>query len=211
MTEHFFDVPKDYSNPDNGTIQVFARSVRKHDIPIVADESKEKGQEKEQLPWMCYLQGGPGHKCAPGQQYPWTQSFLDRGYQMLYLDHGLRQREIQDSTNLFRVSLDSSLGDNETQEFSRGYPKGAHRRIQLHAVLSEHGEGLSEVVDMVSHARAFDHHVINVGLHVLADLVGEDLIDHPLVDGSGILQPEGHYFVIVSPPVSDEGYLLFVF
>ena len=86
MTEHFFDVPKDYSNPDNGTIQVFARSVRKHDIPIVADESKEKGQEKEQLPWMCYLQGGPGHKCAPGQQYPWTQSFLDRGYQMLYLD-----------------------------------------------------------------------------------------------------------------------------
>ena len=48
VTEHFFDVPKDYSKPDGGTIRVFARSVRKHDLPIIPESSKEK----EQLPWM---------------------------------------------------------------------------------------------------------------------------------------------------------------
>jgi hypothetical protein len=52
ITEHLFDVPKDYSKPDAGTLRIFARSVRKHDTPIVPETSKEK----EQLPWMCCKQ-----------------------------------------------------------------------------------------------------------------------------------------------------------
>ena len=113
--------------------------------------------------------------------------------------------------DLFQVGLDSSVGDDKTQEFVGGYPKGTLRRIQLHAVLSERSEGPSKVVDMVSHARDFDHHVINVGLHVLADLASEDLIDHPLISSFGILQPEGHYFITVGPSIGDEGYLVFIF
>ncbi|KAK5126376.1 hypothetical protein LTR85_010612 [Meristemomyces frigidus] len=82
ITEHFFDVPKDYSKPQGGTIRVFARSVKKHDTSVVPETSKDK----EQLPWMCYLQGGPGMECRSPQSYPWTQTVLDRGYQLLYLD-----------------------------------------------------------------------------------------------------------------------------
>ena len=41
--------------------------------------------------------------------------------------------------------------------------------------------------------------------------MSEDLIDHPLIGDSGILQPEGHYLITVSPSVNDEGYLLFIF
>jgi hypothetical protein len=47
VTEHFFDVPKDYSKPDGGTIRVFGRSVKKNETPIVPETSKEK----KQLPW----------------------------------------------------------------------------------------------------------------------------------------------------------------
>ncbi|KAK3703517.1 hypothetical protein LTR37_014364 [Vermiconidia calcicola] len=47
VTEHFFDVPKDYSKPDGGTIRVFARSVQKNEIPIVPESTKDK----DQLPW----------------------------------------------------------------------------------------------------------------------------------------------------------------
>ena len=47
MTEHFFDVPKDYSKPDGATIRVFARSVKRNETPIVPETSKEK----QQLPW----------------------------------------------------------------------------------------------------------------------------------------------------------------
>ncbi|EMD00106.1 hypothetical protein BAUCODRAFT_63307 [Baudoinia panamericana UAMH 10762] len=82
VTEHFFDVPKDYNHPSSGTLRIFARSVRKHDLGIVKDASPEK----DQLPWMCWLQGGPGMECRAPQQYPWTHPVLDRGYQMLYLD-----------------------------------------------------------------------------------------------------------------------------
>ncbi|KAK3073510.1 hypothetical protein LTR53_004849 [Teratosphaeriaceae sp. CCFEE 6253] len=84
ITEHFFDVPKDYAKPDSGQIRVFARSVRKSDKPIVPETSKDK--DKEQLPWLCYLQGGPGMACRAPQNYNFTPQLLDRGYQLLYLD-----------------------------------------------------------------------------------------------------------------------------
>ncbi|KAK5721536.1 hypothetical protein LTR15_006125 [Elasticomyces elasticus] len=106
VTEHFFDVPKDYSKPDGGTIRVFARSVRKRDTAIVPETSKDK----EQLPWMCYLQGGPGMSCRAPQNYNFTQTILDRGYQLLYMD----QRGTGMSTPVTASTL-GMRGGNETQ------------------------------------------------------------------------------------------------
>jgi pimeloyl-ACP methyl ester carboxylesterase len=48
--DHVFTVPLDHSAPHGPTIQVFAREV-------VA-----RGREAERLPWLLYLQGGPGGK-----------------------------------------------------------------------------------------------------------------------------------------------------
>lgn len=106
MTEHFFDVPKDYSKPDAGTIRVFARSARKHESPIVPDTSKDK----QQLPLMCYLQGGPGFGCGPPQHNPLTQTILDKGYELLYLD----QRGTGLSTPITASTL-QMRGDNAVQ------------------------------------------------------------------------------------------------
>ncbi|KAK5114290.1 hypothetical protein LTR62_002541 [Meristemomyces frigidus] len=92
ITEHFFDVPKDYSKPDGGTIRIFARSVKKQETPVVPDTAKDKDQLPWQgilettLYWMCYLQGGPGMNCRSPPNYSFTQPVLERGYQMLYLD-----------------------------------------------------------------------------------------------------------------------------
>lgn len=107
VTEHFFDVPKDYHNPTSGTIRLFARSVRKHETPI---EPSEDAAKKPDLPWMVYLNGGPGHPCRPPNAYPWTQTILDRGYQMLYLD----QRGTGLSTPVTATTL-GLRGYNETQ------------------------------------------------------------------------------------------------
>ncbi|TKA22389.1 hypothetical protein B0A50_08271 [Salinomyces thailandicus] len=82
VTEHLFDCVKDYRKPEDGTIRIFARSVKKHETPIVA----EKPKDNEQPPWMLYLQGGPGMYCRSPQHYPWTQTILEKGYQMLFLD-----------------------------------------------------------------------------------------------------------------------------
>jgi pimeloyl-ACP methyl ester carboxylesterase len=38
------------------------------------------------LPWLVYLQGGPGFGCAAPQHIPLTDVVLARGYQILYLD-----------------------------------------------------------------------------------------------------------------------------
>ncbi|KAL3418987.1 Proline iminopeptidase 1 [Phlyctema vagabunda] len=85
VSELRFEVPKDYSNPSAGTIQVFARSVTRHESPTVP-LSGEEAQSKSQKPWFVYLQGGPGSGCPPPQNYPLTNAVLEKGYQMLYMD-----------------------------------------------------------------------------------------------------------------------------
>ncbi|KAI9877428.1 MAG: hypothetical protein M1830_003913 [Pleopsidium flavum] len=81
VSELFFDVPKDYSKPGDGSLRIFARSVERVEKP--ADGGKE---EKKHLPWFVYLQGGPGMSCSPPQEYPWINPVLEKGYQMLFLD-----------------------------------------------------------------------------------------------------------------------------
>ena len=81
MSELFLEVPKDYSNPANGTLRLFARSVERFTNPVDASKPDFK-----QLPWFLYLQGGPGMSCKGPQEYAWTDFLLDRGYQVLFLD-----------------------------------------------------------------------------------------------------------------------------
>jgi len=48
LTDHVVEVPLDHASPDGRTIEVFAREV-------VAP-----GRERDDLPWLLFLQGGPG-------------------------------------------------------------------------------------------------------------------------------------------------------
>lgn len=85
VSELLFEVPKDYANPSHGTLQLFARSVTRHEkpaAPLTDDEARKKAQK----PWFVYLQGGPGCSCAAPQDSYITNTVLDKGYQMLYLD-----------------------------------------------------------------------------------------------------------------------------
>jgi len=74
LTDHVFAVPLDHSRPDGEQIEVFAREV------VAAD------RQDADLPWLLFLQGGPGH----GAQRPaGRESWLDRAlgdYRVLLLD-----------------------------------------------------------------------------------------------------------------------------
>ncbi|TVY43534.1 Proline iminopeptidase [Lachnellula occidentalis] len=85
VSELIFEVPKDYTNPERGTIQLFARSVIRQEKPATVP-SEEDIRKKAQKPYFVYLQGGPGFGCPPPQNSWITNAILDRGYQMLYLD-----------------------------------------------------------------------------------------------------------------------------
>lgn len=85
VSELFFEVPRDYANLDHGTLQLFGRSVTRYDEPA-AVASEEESKKKSQKPWFVYLQGGPGFGCSPPQNSYITNTVLDKGYQMLYLD-----------------------------------------------------------------------------------------------------------------------------
>ncbi|KAG7125804.1 Proline iminopeptidase aneH like protein [Verticillium longisporum] len=57
VSELFFEVPADYSNPPAGTLKLFGRSVTKHERPIVPVSSAD-AIKADQKPWLVYLEGG---------------------------------------------------------------------------------------------------------------------------------------------------------
>jgi pimeloyl-ACP methyl ester carboxylesterase len=74
LTDHTFTVPLDHDDPGGEQIEVFAREV------VAA------GEAPADLPWLVFLQGGPGFG---GPRLSGRSSWLDRalsGYRVLLLD-----------------------------------------------------------------------------------------------------------------------------
>ena len=69
-----FDLPLDHRRPEGPTIQVYARAL---DVP---------GREREDRPWLVFLQGGPGFGAPrPIGVSGWVKRAL-RDYRVLMLD-----------------------------------------------------------------------------------------------------------------------------
>jgi pimeloyl-ACP methyl ester carboxylesterase len=100
LTDHTFLVPLDHARPDGEQIEVFAREV-------VAAAKADRASE---LPWLVFLQGGPG--MAAGRMVG-RESWLDRAlddYRVLLLD----QRGTGRSSRITARSL-AALGSAEKQ------------------------------------------------------------------------------------------------
>ncbi|WP_035797640.1 alpha/beta fold hydrolase [Kitasatospora mediocidica] len=89
LTDHLFQVPLDHQVPQGEQIEVYAREV------VAA------GKERADLPWLLYLQGGPGGKAnRPLGRDSWLDRALD-DYRVLLLD----QRGTGRSTPATRQTL----------------------------------------------------------------------------------------------------------
>ncbi|HLK77989.1 MAG TPA: alpha/beta fold hydrolase [Streptosporangiaceae bacterium] len=98
LADHLFAVPLDHGRPDGEQIEVFAREV------VAA------GQADADLPWLLFLQGGPG---IGAQRPQGRDSWLDRAlteYRVLLLD----QRGTGRSTPATRQTL-AGLGSAKAQ------------------------------------------------------------------------------------------------
>jgi pimeloyl-ACP methyl ester carboxylesterase len=74
--EHEFDVPLDHASPERGKLTVFAREV------VASD------RERDELPWLVFLQGGPGSESPRPLQLvdnTWLARALE-DYRVLLLD-----------------------------------------------------------------------------------------------------------------------------
>jgi pimeloyl-ACP methyl ester carboxylesterase len=89
LTDHVFAVPLDHGRPDGEQIEVFAREV------VAAD------QARADLPWLLFLQGGPGFASPrPEGRDSWLDRALD-DYRVLLFD----QRGTGRSTPATRQTL----------------------------------------------------------------------------------------------------------
>ena len=98
LRDHVFSPPLDHDDPGGECISLYAREV-------VAP-----GREDAALPWLCFLQGGPGGKAPrPAQRSGWLARALE-DYRVLLLD----QRGTGRSTPATRQTL-PARGDAEAQ------------------------------------------------------------------------------------------------
>jgi len=74
LTPHEFTVPMDHDRPEADSITVFAREVRRPEA------------EAAELPWLVFLQGGPGHESPrPPSREGWIGRAVE-DYRVLLLD-----------------------------------------------------------------------------------------------------------------------------
>ncbi|MFD8643479.1 alpha/beta fold hydrolase [Streptomyces zaomyceticus] len=77
LTDHRFPVPLDHARPDGERIEVFGREV------VASDNA---GADRERLPWLVYLEGGPGFGA---RRFIGPQAWLGRAvkeFRVLLLD-----------------------------------------------------------------------------------------------------------------------------
>lgn len=102
-----FQLPLSYLNTEFGDrkIQVTARLCQKYD-----PEVKDLLPSKPKL--VAFIQGGPGFPCSPPHtNMAYTKVFLDRGYQMIYMD----QRGTGSSTPLDYTTFAKLVPKYETE------------------------------------------------------------------------------------------------
>ncbi|MEU6964638.1 alpha/beta fold hydrolase [Streptomyces chrestomyceticus] len=101
LTDHFLDVPLDHAVPDGERLTVYGR------------EAVAPGREHDELPWLVYLQGGPGYPAPrPPGRTSWLVSALDH-YRVLLLD----QRGTGRSTPANRQTLPLRGGPREQADY----------------------------------------------------------------------------------------------
>ncbi|PKA60576.1 hypothetical protein AXF42_Ash019469 [Apostasia shenzhenica] len=64
---------------------------------------------------------------------------------------------------------------------------------------------------MFLHAFALHQDVVNICLKISASLTFEYDVNHVLIDGTGILEAEGHDVITICTEVGDESSFLFIF
>jgi hypothetical protein len=84
VCEFFFEVPVNYSNLTEGSLRLFARSLRR--LPDGAEPEKED----RSLPWLLYLNGGPGIGTYALYLMSWTKPILDHGYEVSEVNEFIR-------------------------------------------------------------------------------------------------------------------------
>lgn len=101
LTDHRFTVPLDHDRPDGESIELFAREA------VASDKAHQN------LPWMVYLQGGPGFGA---NRFVGRQAWLDRAlkdHRVLLLD----QRGTGASTPANRQTLPLRGGPREQADY----------------------------------------------------------------------------------------------
>src|SRR3954468_15297071 len=98
-----------------------------------------------------------------------------------YLFFSLWCRHLLNSSDFVGIHFNSSLADNETQEFSRSNPKSTFVRIQAKLIFSQSLKQLQKVFNMFFFCAGLGYHVVHINFNFFMHHVMKESSHCPLV------------------------------
>ena len=89
----------------------------------------------------------------------------------MHIIEGLRQLHSFYGADLLRVRLNASAGHQETEKLFGRDAEGALGRIQFDSESSQVGKCFSKIIEQGLALFRLDDDIINIDLHILADLI----------------------------------------
>ena len=102
------------------------------------------------------------------------------------------------------------MGNQKSKQFPRWNPEHTFVRVELEVDLAKVLEDGVQVMNERVLVPGFDHNVVNVGLHVAAELTPEAGLHGTLEGSAGVPEAEWHPGVAVAAFVQDECRLLLI-
>ena len=81
IIDRCFRVPLSYapSSGNSESLSIFIRNA-------IPNKKHDDGESGSKLPYLLYLQGGPGFECGAPGSHPVTNYLFDKGFQLLFID-----------------------------------------------------------------------------------------------------------------------------
>ena len=110
--------------------------------------------------------------------------------------------------DFLRVSFNTSVGHQKTQELASWDSKNTFGRVKHHFVDPKVIKGLFQICDQGFLFSGLYHNIIHIGVNIAADLFMKTILHTPLISLLGTLEPEGHRHIAEGSKRSDESCLL---
>ena len=124
--------------------------------------------------------------------------------ELLHISYSLRQLHSFDCTDLLRICFNALARHQEAEQLASRNTEGTLGQVDLDSESSQVGEGFLMIIEQGSAFFGLDHNIINIHLHIFANLIVQTFLHASLVSCTSISQTKCHSEITINPLRGDK-------